>query len=40
MPEHTLDRPAQNRLLAALPADVYERLQPDLELVPLAPWDR
>jgi CRP-like cAMP-binding protein len=36
MPEHTLDRPAQNRLLAALPADVYERLQPDLELVPLA----
>jgi CRP-like cAMP-binding protein len=36
MPEHTLGRPAQNRLLAALPADVHERLQPDLKLVPLA----
>lgn len=36
MPEQTLDRPAQNRLLAALPADVYERLQPHLELAPLA----
>jgi CRP-like cAMP-binding protein len=35
MPEQELDRPAQNRLLAALPADVRERLQPDLELVPL-----
>jgi CRP-like cAMP-binding protein len=27
--------PRQNRLLAALPAADYERLQPDLELVPL-----
>lgn len=36
MPEHTPGCPAQNRLLAALPADVYERLDPDLELVPLA----
>ena len=36
MPEHKPDRRAQNRLLAALPADVYERLQPELELVPLA----
>jgi CRP-like cAMP-binding protein len=29
-------RSVQNRLLAALPADVYERLQPHLQLVPLA----
>jgi hypothetical protein len=36
MPEHQPDDPTQNRLLAALPADVRERLQPDLELVPLA----
>ena len=36
MPEHTLVHPAQNRLLAALPTDEYERLQPDSELVPLA----
>ena len=28
--------PARNRLLAALPADVYDRLQPGLERVPLA----
>jgi len=35
-PEHKPDLPAQNRLLAALPADVRERLQPDLESVPLA----
>lgn len=34
--EHAPDGPAQNRLLAALPADVYERLQPDMEAVPLA----
>ncbi len=27
--------PRQNRLLAALPAEVYERLAPDLELIPL-----
>jgi CRP-like cAMP-binding protein len=27
--------PAQNRLLAALPANVFERLRPDLELVPM-----
>jgi CRP-like cAMP-binding protein len=27
--------PLQNNLLAALPADVFERLAPDLELVPL-----
>ena len=30
-----LDKPGENRLLAALPADVYARLQPDLELFPL-----
>jgi CRP-like cAMP-binding protein len=36
MPEHEADRPVQNRLLAALSGDVRERLQPDLELVPLA----
>ena len=31
--------PRQNRLLAALPVDAYERLQPDLEPVPLpAGW--
>ena len=29
--------PRQNRLLAALPFDAYERLQPDLEPVPLPP---
>jgi CRP-like cAMP-binding protein len=27
--------PSLNRLLAALPSDIYERLQPNLELVPL-----
>jgi len=36
MAEHTPDRPAGNRLLAALPESVYGRLQPDLESVPLA----
>ena len=36
MPDHKPNRPAQNQLLAALPADVYRRLQPDLESVPLA----
>lgn len=36
IPEHTPDGSARNRLLAALPVDVYERLQPDLESVPLA----
>ena len=36
MPGHTLDGVAQNRLLAALPAAVYERLRPNLEPVPLA----
>lgn len=36
MANHTLDKPAGNRLLAALPADVYKRIQPDLELVTLA----
>jgi CRP-like cAMP-binding protein len=39
MIEHNTHCPqcsAQNRLLAALPADVRERLQPDLESVPLA----
>ena len=36
MSEHKADRPVQNRLLAALSADVRERLQPNLELVPLA----
>ena len=30
--------PAQNHLLAALPAADYERLQPDLERVPLPRW--
>ena len=32
----TTDGIARNRLLAALPADVYARLKPDLELVSLA----
>ncbi len=36
MPEYERDLPTQNRLLAALPAEVHERLQPDLELVQLA----
>ncbi len=36
MPEHNTSRATQNRLLKALPADVYERLRADLELVPLA----
>jgi CRP-like cAMP-binding protein len=36
MPEHTSHSPIQNRLLAALPANVYARLQPHLESVPLA----
>ncbi len=36
MPEYERGLPTQNRLLAALPADVRERLQPELELVPLA----
>jgi hypothetical protein len=36
MRKHEPGRSAQNRLLAALPMDVYERLQPNLELVPLA----
>ena len=35
MPEYERDLATQNRLLAALPADVRERLQADLELVPL-----
>ena len=35
MPEQKPDRPARNGLLAALPADVYERLRPDLELARL-----
>ena len=35
MPERTPQSP-QNRLLAALHPDVYERLERDLELVPLA----
>jgi CRP-like cAMP-binding protein len=34
--EHTLDSPAKNRLLAALPAEVYGRLEPGLESIPLA----
>ena len=29
------DVPSQNKLLAALPPDIYKRLQPNLELVPL-----
>ncbi len=33
--DHKADEPARNRLLAALPVDVYERLQPNLESVPL-----
>jgi CRP-like cAMP-binding protein len=36
MPGRTVDDPAQNQLLAAVPAAVYERLQPYLESVPLA----
>ncbi len=35
MSEHKSDSRARNRLLGALPVDVYERLAPDLELVPL-----
>lgn len=31
----TFRSPIQNRLLAALPADLYERLAPELEFVPL-----
>jgi len=31
----TVDTPQQNRLLAVLPADVYARLLPDLELTQL-----
>ncbi len=34
--ERARDGPSQNRLLMVLPADVYERLEPDLELVPLS----
>lgn len=34
--KHASDDFAQNRLLAALPVDVYERLQPNLEPVQLA----
>jgi len=33
LPRHT---PKQNHILAALPAEVYERLMPQLDLVPLA----
>jgi CRP-like cAMP-binding protein len=36
MPEDALDDVTQNRLLAALPEDVYARLRPNLERVPLA----
>jgi len=36
MPEHKPDPPAQNRLLASLPLDAYQRLQPHFKLVPLA----
>jgi len=35
MPWRSIRGPVQNQLLAALPKDVYERLEPDLELVPL-----
>lgn len=35
MPEREPCLPGENRLLAALPAHVHERLQPDLDLVPL-----
>jgi len=34
--EYAGDGPAQNRLVAAMPADVLERIQPRLERVPLA----
>ena len=34
--EKRSDHPNLNRLLGALPEDVYERLHPDLELVPLS----
>ena len=36
MDDHALGSPAENLLISALSVDVYERLQPDLELVPLA----
>ena len=36
MPEHAPDAAAENRRVAALPADVYARLEPHLEPVPLA----
>lgn len=36
IPEHAVAGFRGNRLLAALPEDVYERLRPDLESVPLA----
>lgn len=36
MPEHTPDSAARNRLLAALPAGVYARLEPHLESIPLS----
>jgi CRP-like cAMP-binding protein len=36
MPNYTADSATRNRLLGALPSDVYERLKPNLELVPLA----
>jgi len=36
MPEDPLDHVTQNRLLAALPEDIYTRLRPNLERVPLA----
>jgi CRP-like cAMP-binding protein len=35
MPDKQPALPVSNRLLSALPAPVYERLQPDLQLVPL-----
>ena len=35
MADHALGSQAENLLIAALSVDVYERLQPDLELVPL-----
>jgi CRP-like cAMP-binding protein len=36
MPGRERDGVPENRLIAALPCDVYERLEPRLELVPLA----
>lgn len=36
----TIHHPAQNHLLAALPAAEFDRLQPDLEVVPMPPGRR